>query len=99
QMFMPLGMNPFLVVVAPCSDGNTVERSAVRAFISNGMQGVNYFRGVWHHPVIALQRSTDFLMIGRKGIDANCDSVDLQGGDELVVTVADTGALTSNIRR
>ncbi|EMK4939746.1 ureidoglycolate lyase, partial [Escherichia coli] len=41
-------------------------------FITNGEQGVNYHRNVWHHPLFAWQRVTDFLTIDRGGSD-NCD--------------------------
>ena len=43
-----------------------------QAFITNGEQGVNYHRNVWHHPLFAWQRVTDFLTIDRGGSD-NCD--------------------------
>lgn len=65
QAFIPLGPTPFLVVVAP--PGGGVETEAVRAFISNGHQGVNYARGVWHHPLVALHAVSDFLLVDRAG--------------------------------
>lgn len=65
QAFIPLGREPFLVVVAP--RGATIVPGDVRAFITDGGQGVNYARGVWHHPVIALGGETDFLVIDRGG--------------------------------
>ncbi|AYB10087.1 ureidoglycolate lyase [Salmonella enterica] len=43
-----------------------------QAFISNGRQGVNYHRNVWHHPLFAWQTVTDFLTVDRGGSD-NCD--------------------------
>jgi ureidoglycolate lyase len=39
----------------------------LRAFVTDGRQGVNYARGVWHHPVIALGRETDFVVVDRGG--------------------------------
>jgi ureidoglycolate lyase len=71
QLFMPLSAAPFLVVVAP--PGERVHRASVRAFVTNGAQGVNYRRGTWHHPVIALRNPTEFLVIDRVGPGANCD--------------------------
>ena len=65
QAFVPLDAAPFLVVVAP--PGETVAPEDLRAFLAEGGQGVNYARGVWHHPVIALDRETDFLVIDRGG--------------------------------
>jgi len=71
QAFVPLKGKPFLVVVAPA--GDTPSPHAIRAFIANGEQGINYHRGVWHHPVLALSDIDDFLIVDRSGIANNCD--------------------------
>lgn len=71
QGFMPLLGRPFLIVVAPPGDAPTTEN--VRAFRSDGRQGVNYHRGVWHHPVLALEPDDRFLVIDRSGSGDNCD--------------------------
>lgn len=71
QAFMPLNRECFLVVVAPVAETPGIDD--VRAFITDGSQGVNYHKGVWHHPVIAIDRETDFLIIDRSGEEANCD--------------------------
>ncbi|WP_349569269.1 ureidoglycolate lyase [Azotobacter salinestris] len=71
QAFVPLRGNPFLIVVAPLGDSPRPEQ--VRAFLGNGRQGVNYQRGVWHHPVLALVDDDEFLVIDRSGAGANCD--------------------------
>ncbi len=65
QAFVPLGAAPFLVVVAP--PGETAAPADLRAFLARAGQGVNYAPGVWHHPVIALGREADFLVIDRGG--------------------------------
>lgn len=70
QMFVPMGGDPFLVVVAGDADG-APQRASVRAFLTNGRQAVNYGRGVWHHPLIALGRSASFIMVGRRGPGQN----------------------------
>lgn len=77
QLFMPLSGECFLVVVAPAAD--VPERMAVRAFLTNGRQGVNYRRGTWHHPLIALAGTGEFLVVDRAGPGANCD--EFQFGD------------------
>ncbi len=71
QAFIPLLGQPFLIVVAPIAA--TPDRDSVRAFQSNGRQGVNYHRGVWHHPVLALAAHDDFLVVDRSGAGNNCD--------------------------
>lgn len=71
QLFMPLNGEPFLLVVAP--GGNVVDVAAVRAFATNGRQGINYHRGTWHHPLIALRNPSEFLVLDRAGEGSNCD--------------------------
>ena len=65
QAFIPVDHAPFLVVVAPGTDAPRL--SELCAFVSDGRQGVNYRRGVWHHPVIAMTRETDFVVVDRGG--------------------------------
>jgi ureidoglycolate lyase len=70
QLFMPLSRDPFVVVVAP--PGPLPDRSNIRAFVTNGRQGINCRRGTWHHPLIALAAG-EFLVLDRAGPGANCD--------------------------
>lgn len=71
QAFVPLDANPYLVVVAPAG---ALVRSDVRAFVTRGWQGVNYAKGVWHHPLIALgEHTSDFIVVDRGGEGHNCD--------------------------
>lgn len=70
QAFIPLTDKPYLVVVAPAGP---LEPRAVRAFVSHGWQGVNYAKGVWHHPLIALDAVSDFIVVDRGGDGPNCD--------------------------
>ena len=74
QAFYPLSGRPFLVVVAPAGD---FEREQVRAFLAAPDQGVNYHAGVWHHYLLALQETSDFLVLDRLGPDQNCEEVRL----------------------
>lgn len=73
QAFVPLNGQRFVVVVAP--PGESVEIDSLRAFVTNGRQGVNYHRGTWHMPLIALEAGHEFLVIDRAGEGANCDQV------------------------
>ena len=65
QAFIPLNAARFLIVVAPA--GAAPRPADLRAFVTDGRQGVNYARGVWHHPVIAMTRDTDFVVVDRGG--------------------------------
>jgi ureidoglycolate lyase len=71
QAFVPLSGTPYLVVVAE----DPSQRP--RAFLARGDQGVNFRKGVWHHPLLALERVSDFLVVDREGEDDNCDEVSL----------------------
>ena len=78
QAFVPLLGRPFLVVVAPRTDhsvnNDQPQLDLVRAFITNGKQGINYSRGTWHHPVLAIgDEEDDFLVVDREGAGNNCD--------------------------
>jgi ureidoglycolate lyase len=74
QAFIPLNDKPYLVVVAPVGE---LDPSKLRAFVSRGWQGVNYARGVWHHPLLALGEVSDFIVVDRGGEGHNCDEQDL----------------------
>jgi ureidoglycolate lyase len=73
QAFIPLQRFVFIVVVGPA--GESVEAADLQAFITSGRQGINYRKGVWHMPLIALEAGHDFLVIDRVGEGANCDQV------------------------
>lgn len=78
QAFVPLDGNPFLVVVAPV--GDQVSTADIRAFLARDGQGVNFRRGVWHHPAIVID-PTRFLVIDRGGDDENCEIWNFPPGD------------------
>jgi ureidoglycolate lyase len=73
QAFIPLSPMAFLIVVAP--PGETLRSEDIRAFLSNGRQGINYRAGTWHHPLLALNEVTDFLVVDRGGDGNNCDEL------------------------
>lgn len=76
QAFIPLGENPYLVVVAPAGDFDV---NKLEIFIANSAQGVNYHKGTWHHFCLALVSESDFLVIDRGGEGDNCDVLELDG--------------------
>jgi len=75
QAFIPADGQRYVVVVAPA--GEPPQLDAFRAFVCDGGQGINYGRGIWHHPMIALDKSCDFIEIHRAGPDTNCDEANL----------------------
>nr|WP_318382849.1 ureidoglycolate lyase [uncultured Enterobacter sp.] len=70
QAFIPMNGEAFVVIVALGDDAPDL--STLHAFITDGKQGVNYHRNVWHHPLFAWQTVTNFLTVDRGGSD-NCD--------------------------
>ena len=75
QAFVPLTPCRMLVVVAPA--GPAPKAADLRAFVSNGRQGINYHRGTWHMPLIAFDEQQEFLIVDRLGDSPNCDLHDL----------------------
>lgn len=85
QTFFPLQVRPFLVVVAENGPAPlTADR--IRVYLSSGGQGVNYRRGTWHHPLLALEATSRFLVIDRAGSGVNCEEIDIDASVVLVTT-------------
>lgn len=82
QAFIPLGDNPYLVVVAPAGE---FDSTAIQVFLAQSHQGVNYHRGTWHHFCLALNETGDFLVVDRGGEGEDCDEVTLDGSLEILV--------------
>jgi len=71
QAFFPLDGAVMCVVVAPAGDALAPEH--LRAFVSSGEQGVNYHRGTWHMPLLALDKGPRFIVVDRGGPGDNCE--------------------------
>ncbi len=80
--YSPLSPCKMVVVVAPPEE--SVDAGDLRAFVTNGRQGINYHRGTWHMPLIAFDAGQEFLIIDRAGDVPNCDEHSL---DEAVALV------------
>ncbi len=75
QAMFPIAEKPFLIVVA--KPGDVIDPSSIRAFLTNGKQGINYHKGTWHFPTLALHCVTKILVVDRGGKD-NCDEQPLE---------------------
>lgn len=69
QAFLPMHGQRFLTIVVEQSEPPQAKN--LKAFISNGRQGINLAKGTWHHPFFAIDGGA-FLVIDRKGIGENC---------------------------
>ena len=85
QAFVPLSARAYLVVVA---NAGAFDASTLRAFVVDDGRGVNYARGVWHHPLIALGGVSDFLVVDRGGAGSNLDECALPDARVLAWPVA-----------
>jgi ureidoglycolate lyase len=73
QVFIPLGLHRFVVVVAPGTD--TPDWQNVFAFLTAPGQGICLHRNCWHHGLIALGDGDRFLVI--EGGNYRSDSVEV----------------------
>lgn len=60
QAFLPTSHEPYLVVVA--GDGNNVPQRP-RAFVTQGYQGVNYHRNIWHGVLTPIKSQSLFVVV------------------------------------
>ncbi len=89
QAFVPMHEERFLVVVAP--PGDAIDPSEVRAFVTDGRQGVNYRAGTWHAIQSVLGREGEFLVVDRGGEGNNCDETPI----DIRVTLPEGEAVAS----
>jgi len=69
QAFIPLHKRPFLVIVAPPAE--VLPFKSIQGFFTNGEQGVNLNKAVWHHYQLSLGETCDYLVIEREGPGVN----------------------------
>jgi len=76
QAFIPMGQQPYLVVVAPKGE---LDITKIEVFLASSNQGINYHKGTWHHYCLALHQVSDFIVVDRGGAGDNCDVINLDG--------------------
>lgn len=67
QAFLPMTEHPFLVVVAASPD------AVPQAFLTNGAQGINLYRGTWHGVLTPLRAPGLFAVVDRIGTTPNLE--------------------------
>ena len=63
QAFLPLAVSRWLVCVAPDGPDGRPEPGSLHAFIAGPGMGVNFRRGLWHHPILVLEQPARFAML------------------------------------
>lgn len=56
QQFIPMGSEDARYLVIVAKGGDKPDLSTMKAFLATGKQGVSYSEGIWHHPMIALDK-------------------------------------------
>ncbi len=96
QAFLPLAGVRFVVVVAPAGAAPSADH--LRAFLTDGNQGVNYRAGTWHVPLIGLAEGQEFLIIDDVDSTDNCDTHTLER-PVVVPVVPELPSLDAGARR
>lgn len=74
QVFIPMVVSRYLVVVAPTAADGGPELEGLRAFLCGPGQGISYAPGLWHHPMIALDQVSEFSMLAwEDGSAGDCE--------------------------
>lgn len=80
QAFLPLSVSRYLVCVAPNLPDGKPDLQGLKAFVVPGTVGINYHQGTWHHPMVALDRESDFAMLAwEDGSPSDCELHPLDG--------------------
>jgi ureidoglycolate lyase len=82
QAFIPRSKARFLILVAPPAD--EPEPHLMQAFVTDGLQGVNYDPGVWHLPLASFELAT-YVVVDRGGPGENLREFEL-AEDHIVIT-------------
>lgn len=77
QAFFSMQGEDYIVVVAAA--GNPPQSAEdLSVFYAKSDQGIQYNKGVWHHPLLALNQTSAFLVVDRiNGEGNNCTEIDI----------------------
>ena len=70
QAFLPMSLDPFLVIVA---EGQETAPGRIRAFLTRPGQGVNLLRNIWHGVLTPLCAPGLFAVVDRIGEGTNLE--------------------------
>ena len=85
QSFQPLSGEDYLVLVGdPVED---LKPENLHLFLATKDQGVNYRKNTWHHPVLGLNKVSDFLVVDRLGDGHNCEEIYFDDADSIEISL------------
>lgn len=78
QNFLPLRGGRWLIVVTEIGPGEQPRGDRIRAFVTDGHQGITYNLGTWHHGLLALDATAEVAVVmGLTGRDDDTEFADL----------------------
>lgn len=78
QVIVPMTATRYVVLVGKRTEGGAPDLTTLRAFVARAHEGVAYHPGTWHHPLLALDRETDFTsLVWEDEGPRDCDLVTL----------------------
>jgi len=63
QLFLPINCQNYLVVVAPSNSRGEPNLAKIKAFIAPPDVGISYHPGIWHLPMMVLEKTGTFAML------------------------------------
>jgi len=85
QAFIPVDNTPFILLVGRPGDG--IESNHLRAFVTNGSQGINYHTGVWHGLLLTPFGEMTFICVDRDGAGDNCEELYFEPDDQFTLSI------------
>ncbi|MDY7573044.1 ureidoglycolate lyase [Actimicrobium sp. CCI2.3] len=90
QVFIPMGMHRFIIIVTTGRDNPEWEN--ITAFITSPGQGISLHKGTWHHGLIALNDADRFAVI--EGRHFREDTQEHSAPQKLVLDAPDQAKIT-----
>lgn len=81
QAFLPLGGKPFVMVLAPRSDGDLPDLDEVRAFLFDGSAGFMLDLNIWHEFPFALEPGTQMAVLLTKAATQGLQTESIVDGE------------------
>ncbi len=75
QAFIPMTKDPYFVIVADDMDGKAQQPTV---FLTNGKQGVNYGRNIWHGVLTPIVNRSLFTVIDYIGSENNLEEYEFE---------------------